>query len=312
MTIDFYGKKLNTYRANLHTHSTRSDGKFTPDEVLKLYADAGYDVMCMTDHMRTSNVGELDPHGMLLLPGVELHPSGGRIRRSHLLGVNVPEDFDVSVARLSETGENFMQQTVDAVNAAGGLCYFAHPYWCGFRSEEVAALRGLAGIEVYNTSTRYIGRCYNMQLWDELCDMGLLFPALAVDDTHRPRDLFMGWTEICCEKRTRECVVDALRRGSFYATQGPKFKRLSFADGVFEAEFTPVTSAIVLSNQCRGFCAGVPNFTGDGSAPEITSLRFDTRDLNSSKKTFIDCGYLRCQIIDAEGRYAWSNPIRIS
>jgi len=311
MTIDFYGKKLNTYRANLHTHSTTSDGKFTPDEVLKLYADAGYDVICLTDHMRLNHMEELDPHGMLLIPGVELHPAGGRIRRSHLLAVNVPTDFDISVARASETGENYMQQTVDAVNAAGGLCYFAHPYWCGFRAEEIAALHGLAGIEVYNTSTRYIGRAYNMQLWDELCDMGLPLPALAVDDTHRPRDLFMGWTEICCEKRTPECVVDALRRGSYYATQGPRFKRISFEDGIFEAEFTPVTSAIGLSNQCRGFCAGVPNFTGDGSAPEITSCRFDTRDINAAKKTFIDCSYLRCQIIDAEGRHAWSNPIRI-
>ena len=311
MTIDFYGKTINTYRANLHTHSTRSDGKYTPDEVLKLYSDAGYDVMCMTDHMTTSNIEELDPHGMLLLPGVELHPAGGRIRRSHLLGVNVPEDFDLSVARLSETGENFMQQTIDAVNAAGGLCYFAHPYWCGFRADEVAPLRGLAGIEVYNTSTRYIGRQYNMQIWDELCDMGHPYPALAVDDTHRPRDLFMGWTEICCEERTRECVADALKRGSFYSTQGPRFTRLSFENGIFEAEFTPVVTAIGISNQCRGFCAGTPNFLGDGRAPEITSCRFDIGEINSSKKTFINCDYLRCQIVDAQGRHAWSNPIPI-
>ena len=312
MTIDFYGKTINTYRANLHTHSTRSDGKYTPDEVLKLYSDQGYDVMCMTDHMRTSNIEELDPHGMLLLPGVELHPAGGRIHRSHLLGVNVPEDFDLSVAAVGVEGENHMQQVVDAVNASGGLCYFAHPYWCGFRAEEIAALHGLAGIEVYNTSTRYIGRAYNMQIWDELCDMGLRLPALAVDDVHRPRDLFMGWTEICCEKRTRECVAEALKNGSYYSTQGPRFKRISFKDGIFEAEFTPVTSAICLSNQCRGFCAGVPNFTGDGAAPEVTSIRFDVRDLFAPGKTVIKCNYLRCQIIDAEGRHAWTNPIRIA
>ena len=310
MTIDFYGKILNTYRANLHTHSTRSDGKFTPDEVLKLYSDEGYDVMCMTDHMHTSNITELDPRGMLLLPGVELHPSAGRIRRSHLLGVNVPEDFDLSIAVLKE-GENHMQQVIDAVNAAGGLCYFAHPYWCGFRAEEIAPLRGLAGIEVYNTSTRYIGREYNMQIWDELCDMGLTFPALATDDTHRPRDLFMGWTQVCCEERTVECVVDALKRGSYYATQGPKFTRLSFENGVFEAEFTPVVTAIGISNQCRGLCAGTSNFLGDGKAPELTSCRFDIRDLYASKKTFIKCDYLRCQIVDAQGRHAWSNPIPI-
>jgi len=311
MTIDFYGKTLNTCRANLHTHSTRSDGKFTPDEVLKLYSAEGYDVMCMTDHMTTSNIAELDPHGMLLLPGVELHPAGGRIRRSHLLGVNVPEDFDVSIANITNEGENRMQQVIDAVNAAGGLCYFAHPYWCGFRAEEIAPLRGLAGIEVYNTSTRYIGRQYNMQIWDELCDMGCPFPALAVDDVHRPRDLFGGWTEICCEKRTRECVVEALKNGSYYSTQGPKFKRLSYKDGVFEAEFTPVVTAIGISNQCRGFCAGTPNFLGDGAAPEITSLRFEVSSLFVPKKTTINCNYLRCQIVDAAGRHAWSNPIPI-
>lgn len=309
--IDFYGKKLNTYRANLHTHSTTSDGEFTPSEVMKLYADEGYDVMCITDHSKTNHIAEIDAQGMLLLSGVELHPFGGRIHRSHLLCIDIPEDFDIEISRTGVEGDNRMQQVIDAVNAAGGLCYFAHPYWCGFRSEEIAALRGLAGIEVYNTSTRYIGRAYNMQIWDELCDMGLRFPALAVDDVHHPHDLFRGWSVICCEERTREGVVSALRSGSFYSTQGPQFKRISFVDGVFEAEFTPATSVIGISNQCRGFCAGVPNFKGDGKAPEITSCRFDVKELLAPSKAVIRCDYFRCQIIDAEGRYAWTNPIAI-
>jgi len=309
--IDFYGKKLNTYRANLHTHSTTSDGKFTPDEVMAMYSREGYDIMCMTDHLKTNRLAEIDPHGMLLMSGIEMHPAGGRIHRSHLLCVNVPEDFDSSVGAYRKDGENRMQEVVDAVNAAGGLCYFAHPYWCGFRSEEIAALHGLAGIEVYNTSTRYIGRAYNMQIWDELCDMGLRFPALAVDDVHRPRDLFGGWSVVCCAERTREAVVAALRAGSFYSTQGPEFKRLSFEDGIFEAEFSPATSVIGVSNQCRGFCAGVPNFEGDGKAPEITSCRFDMRELLAPAKAVIKCNYFRFQIIDAQGRYAWTNPVAI-
>ena len=309
--IEFYGKTLHTFRANLHTHSTTSDGKLTPNEVMAVYSRAGYDIMCMTDHRRTNHISAIDDHGMLVLSGVELHPSGGRILRSHLLCVNVPEDFDVSVGEAGAPGDNGMQKVVDAVNAAGGLCYFAHPYWCGFRAEEVAALHGLAGIEVYNTSTRYIGREYNMQIWDELCDMGLRFPALAVDDVHRPHDFFGGWSVICCEARTPECVLAALRAGSFYSTQGPQFKRLSFENGIFEAEFTPVTSAICISNQCRGFCAAAPNKDGDGKTPEVTSLSFDVRNLFAASKAVINCDYLRCQLRDAQGRYAWSNPIFI-
>ncbi len=309
--IDFYGEKLNTYRANLHTHSTTSDGQFTPDELMSMYSGQGYDIMCMSDHHRTNNLAGINARGMLLISGVELHPNGGRIARSHLLCVDVPEDFDVAVAGDFLSGGSSMQDVVNAVNACGGLCYFAHPYWCGFRSEEIAALHGLAGIEVYNTSTRYIGRAYNMQIWDELCDMGLLFPALAVDDVHRRRDLFGGWSVICCRERSRECVMAALRAGSFYSSQGPEFTRISFENGIFEAEFSPVTSAIVLSNQCRGYCAGVPGFSGDGGAPEITRLCFDASSLRLDGKSEIECKYLRCQIIDARGRYAWTNPIPI-
>lgn len=29
--IEFYGRKLNAYKASLHTHSTNSDGRFTPE-----------------------------------------------------------------------------------------------------------------------------------------------------------------------------------------------------------------------------------------------------------------------------------------
>ena len=309
--IEFYGKKLNTYRANLHTHSTTSDGKFTPNQVMELYSKAGYDMMCMTDHLKTNHIADIYPHGMLLISGIEMHPAGGRIHRSHLLCIDVPEDFDISVGEYRRDGENRMQEVIDAVNAVGGLCYFAHPYWCGFRADEIAALHGLVGIEVYNTSTRYIGRAYNMQLWDELCDMGILLPALAVDDVHRPRDLFLGWTEICCEERPTESIMAALRSGSYYATQGPHFKRISYRDGIFEAEFTPVTSAIGMSNQCRGFCAAAPNLAGDGSAPEVTSCRFDMRDIFAPGKAVIKCNYFRLQIIDAEGRHAWTNPIPI-
>ena len=38
------------YKANLHTHSTASDGKVPLDEMVELYYDAGYDILSMTDH----------------------------------------------------------------------------------------------------------------------------------------------------------------------------------------------------------------------------------------------------------------------
>ena len=49
------------YKANLHTHSTFSDGEFTlPDMVEKYYA-MGYDILAMTDH-GVINYGWNKPH----------------------------------------------------------------------------------------------------------------------------------------------------------------------------------------------------------------------------------------------------------
>nr|MCR5040606.1 hypothetical protein [Clostridia bacterium] len=38
------------YRANLHTHSTISDGSADLPEVVERYYSLGYDILCMTDH----------------------------------------------------------------------------------------------------------------------------------------------------------------------------------------------------------------------------------------------------------------------
>lgn len=47
--MDYFGNELKPFKANLHTHSTTSDGKFEPEKVIQLYAEAGYDVLAFTD-----------------------------------------------------------------------------------------------------------------------------------------------------------------------------------------------------------------------------------------------------------------------
>ena len=42
----------NWYKGNLHMHTTRSDGKVTPEEAKKIYYQAGYDFIALTDHRR--------------------------------------------------------------------------------------------------------------------------------------------------------------------------------------------------------------------------------------------------------------------
>lgn len=189
---DSKAEELTVLKANLHTHTTNSDGTFSPSEVIGFYADAGYDVLAFTDHRTTNHVSEYDAEGMTLLSGIELHPAGPRGIPWHILAIGIPENFSCTHP---ESG----QQAVDAVRQAGGVAFAAHPYWCGFTAAEVMTLNGIAGIEVYNTSTRYIGKEYNMTIWDETLDAGRNYTALAVDDVHGKPDLFRGWTMICAK-----------------------------------------------------------------------------------------------------------------
>ena len=45
-----FDKPGHFWRGNIHTHSTRSDGKLTPREVIAAYRAHGYDFLAITDH----------------------------------------------------------------------------------------------------------------------------------------------------------------------------------------------------------------------------------------------------------------------
>ena len=38
------------YKGNLHSHTTNSDGVWTPEQSAKNYRDAGYSFLCFSDH----------------------------------------------------------------------------------------------------------------------------------------------------------------------------------------------------------------------------------------------------------------------
>jgi predicted metal-dependent phosphoesterase TrpH len=66
-----------TGRADLHTHSTYSDGRLTPTELVERAVSRGLEVLALTDHDCTDGIAEalraVQKHpGLLFIPGVEL------------------------------------------------------------------------------------------------------------------------------------------------------------------------------------------------------------------------------------------------
>ena len=284
----FFGKELPAFKSSLHNHSTVSDGTHTPQEIIRIYADNGYDVFAFSDHQITNPIADYNNCNMTLISGIELHPHGPRGTIWHLLALGVPKDFPGEFATA--------QEAIDAVNAVNGAIFCAHPEWCGIKSGDIAELKGLAGLEVFNSSCRYNGKSNNETVWNELTDMHIIYPTLAVDDTHTNTELFGGWTMIVAPDRSPESIIQALKSGSFYATQGPEFTRLSFENGIFEAEFSEVEEAILIGESYTGYKACMP---GDNKL--VTSMR---QDIN--KRTSPNELRYRCRIKDTRGRYAWS------
>lgn len=82
------------YQVDLHTHSTASDGQYTPMQLVSLAKRAGISCLALTDHDTIQGVREAvlagESCGLNVLRGVEL---GAKEYRSlHILGLGLAED----------------------------------------------------------------------------------------------------------------------------------------------------------------------------------------------------------------------------
>lgn len=79
---------------DLHTHSTASDGQYTPSELVGLAKERGIEVLALTDHDTVDGIGEAvragEKLGVRVLPGIEL--SAREYHTFHVLGYGVAPD----------------------------------------------------------------------------------------------------------------------------------------------------------------------------------------------------------------------------
>ena len=99
----------------LHCHTTKSDGKLTPDEVLKVYRDLGFDFIALTDHdfLMMPNAYKDVPdefQGMLVFKGIERTIfARGYLHYNEITGkdevlniFNHPAEYDFTVPQMLE------------------------------------------------------------------------------------------------------------------------------------------------------------------------------------------------------------------
>ena len=125
----------------LHCHTTRSDGRGTPEEVLRKHAEHGYDFVALTDH-RYYNFANYGDAPLTIIPGMEMDgnmPGAGwpYVHCHHIVSIGpekaqgngFEQDQRFESLRLSKPEDT--QALLDKLHAANNLTIYCHPEWSG-------------------------------------------------------------------------------------------------------------------------------------------------------------------------------------
>ena len=300
-------------RANLHTHTTNSDGRLSPQETINWFAENGYGVLALTDHNRVTDPAALDPRGLVLLCASEVSATGGELGATYHLVT-----LGLTPAALLPPTTTPASESIRALTQMGAIVFVAHPHWSGLTVADLLAARGAgaSGIEIYNGGTVLDSQKGEALIqWDELLQRGAVSGAaaqwgIAVDDTHwHTIDRALGWVMVRAADRTPAAVLDALRAGHFYASAGPEIKevRVIEEDGIHvEVETSPAAAIYVLGYGSRNQFAFDREAAARGAlGATITSARFTLKAQPAG-------AYLRLQVTDWQRRSAWSNPLYLT
>jgi 3',5'-nucleoside bisphosphate phosphatase len=90
-------------RADLHTHTTASDGMFAPEVNVRLAKEAGLAAVAITDHDTVAGIPDAliagQTYGIIVVPGVEISTAAGG-KDIHILGYGISSDDPVLLERL--------------------------------------------------------------------------------------------------------------------------------------------------------------------------------------------------------------------
>ncbi|HVY59997.1 MAG TPA: CehA/McbA family metallohydrolase, partial [Planctomycetota bacterium] len=236
---------LRWFKGNTHTHTLSSDGDSSAGEVTHWYRDHGYDFLCLSDHNYLTPVGDLQreldretlipgAHPMLLIPAEEVTDGLPAEGASGTLHVNAFDLRGGAVApQHGATVREVIQRDVDAIAAAGALPMLNHPnYGWNIAADDLAAVRGLRTIEIYNghPGVHNLGDLAHPAveaLWDDLLTRGARVLGVAVDDTHdlrtwgpRACNPGRGWIVVRARELEAAQIRAAIERGDFYASTG--------------------------------------------------------------------------------------------
>ena len=281
------------YKGNLHVHTTVSDGRKAPEEVMALYQENGYDFLALTDHWKVSPTQQYK--NMLVLSGMEIDYT---FEKQVLHVVCILRDAGI-LEKLNRENRLPYQEAIDLVNSLGGAAIVAHPAWSLNTYDFLLGIEGACAAEVYNTvsGAPWNGtRADSSGILDVVSTWGKYYPLVASDDAHfYTGDQCTSFTMVQADSLTPEGIISALKRGSFYASQGPRFLDVEIDEEKLTVRTTPVERVTFSSNLF---------YSADRS-----TMRKGITEISYPLKKERGEHFVRCEIEDQWGRKAWLSPI---
>ena len=325
------------YKANLHTHTTISDGAHSPEEIKRIYSENGYSIVAFTDHEVMMPKNHLTDENFLAINAVETITSdkwnGGYCynKTYHLnfyakkpdithcpvlSAKNIwPEHTKVYATEEMIQNPYKNHYSIAGVNDAikkatdaGFLVCLNHPVWSSQDYTDYMGLKGLWGVEVFNTGCYRGGMHDTPQPMMDMLRAGENVMPVAADDTHSARDLCQGWVQVKADRLEYVTVMEALERGDFYASIGPEIKELYIEDGMLHITTSDAVSIALISNY-RYFRKVYAS--GDTLLNEAV---FNLKEFIANNKAhqYPKCeAFVRLEVRDAVGNFAWTRAYRL-
>lgn len=323
----------NFYKANLHCHSTFSDGDLTPEQIKEAYMARGYSIVAYTDHDILISHSYLNDKNFLALNGLELYINSDRqpwVKKDtvHICMIALdPDNLNqpcyhrtkvypwgnalkyIDKIKFDPNKPDFVREyTSECINKmikegrdSGFFVTYNHPAWSMENFSKYSQYKGMNAIEICNGSSTALGFLdYVPHVYDDLLLLGNKLHCIGADDNHnhnplnsRYTDSFCAFTMIKADKLDYRTITDALVKGNFYASQGPEIYELYREDDYVHIKCSPADS-IQMNTGCRH---AVIYYDEDGNGLTEASFLVDTPVVD----------YIRFTVTDKQGRHANTN-----
>lgn len=311
------------FKTNLHTHTTISDGKLTPDEVVEEYKARGYQVLCLTDHNVIADHSAKNDTDFLMLTGTELNVNSPQKNSVHggtyhlnfiakrpdnlwvpcVVGARYPNAAAYEALMQNENipathTVDSINEIIQKANEKGFLVMYNHPTWSCHSYPDYAGLKGVWGMELRNTECCLIGHNENNpRVFKDLLNLGNRVYPVGADDMHKPAALGVSYIMVGAEKLTYESVIRALENGDFYMSCGPEISELSVEEGQL---CVTCSAAVTVSLESHGrFARRVSATKGE----TLTTATFDITPL-LEKADEVENAFVYVTVTAADGSYA--------